>query len=117
MARVRVKRIYEDRAVADGVRVLVDRVWPRGMTKSKARVDLWLKSVAPSTEVRKWFDHDPKKWAGFKKRYFAELDAGPGGLDELLVRARDGVVTLVYSARDERHNQAVALGEYLNARL
>ena len=115
--KIRVKRVYEPASKADGFRVLVDRVWPRGMTKPRARVDVWLKSVAPSTELRKWFGHDPRKWAGFKKRYFAELDEGSEGYGELLERAGAGVVTLVYSARDERHNQAVALQEYLSARL
>ena len=110
---IRLKRVYEGATNADGYRVLVDRVWPRGVTKERAKIDVWLKSVAPSTQLRKWFDHDPRKWLEFKKRYFAELDAGPDGLDELLGRARASVVTLVYSARDEQHNQAVALREYL----
>ena len=114
MHRISVKRVYEPASKADGFRVLVDRVWPRGVTKQRAKVDVWLKSVAPSTELRKWFDHDPRKWSGFKKRYFAELDAGPPGLDELVSRASASVLTLVFSARDEQHNQAVALRDYLN---
>ncbi len=117
MPRIGVKRVYEPASKADGFRVLVDRVWPRGVTKQRAKVDVWLKSVAPSAELRKWFDHDPRKWPEFKSRYFAELDAGPPGLDELLNRATDSVVTLVFSARDEQYNQAVALREYLNGRL
>ena len=114
MYRIAVKRVYEAASVADGFRVLVDRVWPRGFSKERADIDLWLKSVAPSTELRKWFDHDPSKWREFKLRYFAELEAQPTGLDELMDRASDSVVTLVFSAKDEQHNQAVALREYLN---
>jgi uncharacterized protein YeaO (DUF488 family) len=113
MAQIKTKRVYEGKTQADGFRVLVDRVWPRGVSKQRAQVDLWLKTVAPSTELRKWFDHDPKKWSTFKKRYFAELDDGPVGLDQLLGQASDRVVTLVFSARDFQHNQAVALREYL----
>ncbi len=114
MRRIKVKRVYEPARKADGLRVLVDRVWPRGFTKRRAKVDLWLKSVAPSTQLRKWFDHDPRKWSEFKEQYFAELDTAPPGLDELLSRATASVVTLVFSARDEQHNQAVALREYLD---
>ena len=110
---VKVKRVYDTADPRDGFRILVDRVWPRGVSKAAARVDLWLKSVAPSTELRKWFDHDARKWGGFKKRYFAELDQGPPGLAELLERVAAGPVTLIFSARDASHNQAVALQEYL----
>lgn len=113
MANVKVKRVYDAPAKADGHRVLVDRVWPRGVSKETAAVDEWLKSVAPSTELRKWFGHDPDKWDEFRRRYFAELDAGPEGLDELLARAVAGPVTLVYSARDTDRNQAVALKQWL----
>ena len=116
MPRMNIKRVYEPASKADGFRVLVDRVWPRGVTKQRANVDLWLKSVAPSTQLRKWFDHDPRKWSEFKNRYFAELDVSPPGLDELQSRTTASVVTLVYSARDEQHNQAVALREYLRQR-
>ena len=117
MPGISVKRVYEAAGKADGFRVLVDRVWPRGVTKQRASIDLWLKSVAPSTQLRKWFDHDPRKWPEFKGRYFAELDAEPPGLDELLSRATASVVTLVFSARNEQYNQAVALREYLNSLL
>ena len=116
MSRIRVKRVYEPARKADGFRVLVDRVWPRGVTKERANVDLWLKSVAPSSQLRKWFGHDPRKWSEFKKRYFDELDAAPSDVDELLDRATSSVVTLVFSARDKQHNQAVALREYLDRR-
>ena len=115
MAHIKTKRVYEGKTRADGFRVLVDRVWPRGVSKQRAQVDVWLKSVGPSTELRKWFDHDPKKWSAFKKRYFTELDDGPVGLDQLLGHVSDRVVTLVFSARDTQHNQAVALREYLEA--
>ncbi len=108
------KRVYDPVSNDDGFRVLVDRVWPRGVSKPRARADLWLPSVAPSTELRKWFAHDPQKWPEFKRRYFDELDAIPGDLDPLLSAARQGRVTLLYSARDPRHNQAAALGEYLD---
>lgn len=114
---IRIKRVYEPRMPADGYRVLVDRVWPRGFTKERAAVDAWLKSVAPSTALRKWSGHDPTKWDEFRHRYFVELDAGPEGLDGLVARARAGVVTLVYSARDTEHNQAVALAEWLERAL
>ena len=114
MRRIKTKRVYEAATKADGQRVLVDRVWPRGVTKQRASVDVWLKTVAPSTALRKWFDHDPLKWSEFKKRYFAELDTAPEGLDDLRSRVETSVVTLVFSARDERHNQAVALREYLD---
>ena len=114
MPRISVKRVYEPTRKTDGFRVLVDRVWPRGVTKQRANIDLWLKSVAPSTQLRKWFDHDPRKWSEFKNRYFVELDAGPLGLDEVVSRATASVVTLVFSARNEQYNQAVALREYLD---
>lgn len=117
MGVIKVKRVYDGATSRDGFRILVDRVWPRGVTKQRAKVDLWLKSVAPSTELRKWFGHDAKKWKEFKRRYFAELDNGPPGLDQLLQRATGGVVTLVFSARDPDNNQAVALREYLEDRL
>ena len=115
MARIQTKRVYERASRDDGFRVLVDRVWPRGMSKQQAQVHTWMKSVAPSTALRKWFGHDAAKWQEFKQRYFAELDEGPPGLDELLERARSGVVTLVFSARDPEHNQASALREYIEA--
>lgn len=114
MATIRIKRVYDAPAQDDGHRVLVDRVWPRGVSRESAAVDEWLKSVAPGTALRQWFGHDPAKWNEFRRRYFAELDAGPEGLDGLLTRARaPGTLTLVYSARDTEHNQAVALREWL----
>jgi len=117
MPRIRTKRVYETPEATDGRRILVDRVWPRGMTKKRLGADVWLKSVAPSTELRNWFKHDPSKWKGFKARYFMELDQNPAGLATLIDVVQKRVVTLLYSARDNEHNQAVALKEYLSARL
>lgn len=106
--RISLKRAYDPPQAADGKRVLVDRIWPRGMTKEKAKIDLWLKDVAPSTELRQWFGHDPQRWAEFRKKYRAELKGNPA-LDELRKMAGKGKVTLVYAARDEEHNNAVVL--------
>lgn len=114
---IRTKRVYEPAAPTDGLRVLVDRIWPRGLRREQVRADLWLKAAAPSTALRQWFAHDPAKWLGFKRRYFAELDARADALAPLLQAARQQRVTLLFSAADERHNQAVALREYLLARL
>ncbi len=107
------KRAYEPASRADGVRVLVDRVWPRGLTKSKVAIDQWMKDVAPSTALRQWFGHDPERWTEFRRRYRAELARHPALLKELRAIARKGPLTLVYSARDEAHNQAVVLRERL----
>ena len=110
---VELKRAYEKPAEGDGLRILVDRLWPRGVAKSAARIDLWLKEIAPSTALRKWFGHDPAKWAEFRKRYFRELDANPEAVEQLKEHARQGKVTLVYGAKDQEHNDAVAIREYL----
>ncbi len=110
---IRTKRVYEKPSRDDGRRVLVDRLWPRGFSKREAKVDFWLKEIGPSDELRKWFGHDPAKWEQFKKRYFAELAARRDMVDRLLDMAREGDLTLVYSAKDQQHNQAVALKEYL----
>ncbi len=110
------KRVYEPADPNDGLRVLVDRVWPRGMTKEQVQADLWLKDVAPSTALRKWFGHDRLKWEIFKQRYFIELDAKPEALARLLDEAAKTRVTLLFSARDTECNQAVALMDYLLAR-
>lgn len=112
---IKVKRIYEPLDRDDGFRVLVDRVWPRGVRKDEARVDLWLKDVAPSTELRRWFGHDPTKWAEFCRRYRAELKQHADALAMLRNKADGRVVTLVYAARDPEHNNAVALAEVLSA--
>jgi uncharacterized protein YeaO (DUF488 family) len=110
---VRIKRVYEQPDKVDGTRILVDRLWPRGLSKEKARVDLWLKDVAPSTELRKWFGHDPDKWPEFQTRYRAELRSNEEQLLLLKQEAAKGTVTLVYGARDEKHNEAVVLQEIL----
>lgn len=107
---IRIKRIYEQVAEEDGFRILVDRLWPRGLSKEKAKVDLWMKEVAPSGELRKWFSHDPAKWAEFKKKYGKELVAKQPLLKEIRRMEKEkGTVTLLYSARDVEHNNAVAL--------
>lgn len=115
--RVRTKRIYEasDRP-GDGRRILVDRIWPRGISKERADLDAWCPEVAPSTELRRWFGHDPRRWAEFLRRYEAEL-ASSEPFGDLVAQAEHGDVTLLYSARDTEHNQAVALAGFLERRL
>jgi uncharacterized protein YeaO (DUF488 family) len=111
--QVQIKRAYEASSPHDGTRVLVDRLWPRGVKKADARISEWMKEVAPSTELRKWFGHDPARWEDFRRRYKAELAAKKELLDDLRELARKGRLTLVYSAHDEAHNQAVVLREML----
>jgi uncharacterized protein YeaO (DUF488 family) len=111
---VKIKRAYESPAEEDGARILVDRLWPRGLTKEKARIDLWLKEIAPSTELRKWFAHDAAKWAEFKRRYRQELKQHAEELAILKKQMRAGPVTLIYAAKDEAHNEAAILQERLN---
>ncbi len=115
VTNIKTKRVYEEAEPDDGVRVLVDRVWPRGQTKEDVAADLWLEEVAPSTELRTWFGHDPEKWEAFKQRYFAELDEKGEAVGTLLEMAKRGRLTLLYAARDTEHNQAVALHAYLMA--
>lgn len=110
---VKIKRVYEHPEKEDGTRILVDRLWPRGLTKAKAALDLWLKEIAPSTELRKWFGHDPDKWTEFKSRYRAELKKNDEPLTLLKKQIEKGAVTLVYGAKDEEHNEAVVLQEFL----
>lgn len=110
---LQVKRMYEPPAQSDGCRVLVERLWPRGISKERAKLDLWLKDVAPSPALRKWFAHDPKKWDEFRKRYWAELEQAPAAVEQLRQLRRQGSLTLVYAARDEQHNSAVALKDFL----
>ena len=107
------KRAYEKRSNDDGFRILVERLWPRGLTKQRAAVDLWLKDVAPSPELRKWFGHDPAKWEQFQKRYWKELEKKDEAVRLLKQKAKKGPVTLVYAARDEDHNGALALKRFL----
>jgi len=109
--KIRIKRVYEQPNKQDGRRILVDRLWPRGLTKEKAGIDLWLKDIAPSTELRKWFAHDPGRWEEFKKLYLAELKGNSGQIQLLKQELAKGTVTLVYAARDEEHNQAVVIQE------
>ena len=113
---ITLKRAYDRVSRSDGTRFLVERLWPRGITKVKLHVDAWLKEVGPSTELRKWFSHDPERWDEFRKRYFRELDAQPEAWRPILSFARRGAVTLVYSSHDTEHNNAVALREYLRAK-
>jgi uncharacterized protein YeaO (DUF488 family) len=113
---IKLKRAYERPSPADGFRVLVERLWPRGVSKEQARLDLWLKDVAPSTELRQWFGHDPARWKEFQQRYRAELRDKKDGLALLRQKDQEGTVTLVYGARDEEHNAAVALKRVLESR-
>jgi uncharacterized protein YeaO (DUF488 family) len=114
-SQLRLKRAYAPPAEEDGVRILVDRLWPRGLTKSKAAIDQWMKEVAPSAELRKWFGHEPDRWPEFRRRYREELRRHSAELDEIRELAQQGPVTLVFSARDEQHNDAVVLKEALAA--
>ena len=114
---IRVKRIYESPEPADGYRLLVDRLWPRGVSKKSASLDAWMREVAPSSELRRWFGHDASRWREFKRRYGVELDIHQDLVAEILSLARERPVTLIYSARDSNHNQAVALEEYLSAKV
>lgn len=113
MTAIRLKRIYAPAAEHDGFRVLVDRLWPRGVSKARAALTLWCKDAAPSTELRRWFGHDPDHWAEFRDRYREELRANSVALAPLRDLIRQGPVTLLYAARDERHNEAVVLREFL----
>ena len=111
--QIELKRAYDPPAPGDGRRVLVDRIWPRGIARDDLRIDAWLKELAPSAGLRKWFGHDPKKWEQFKERYARELEKRPDGLAQLVEMAKAGRLTLVFGARDTEHNNAVALREYL----
>jgi uncharacterized protein YeaO (DUF488 family) len=112
---IRIKRVYDPVGENDGYRVLVDRVWPRGLSRDKARIDEWAKELAPSRELRQWFGHDPAKWEAFRQRYFAELARQEGRLQEFAEMARSAPLTLVFSSRETRYNNAVALKEYLES--
>ncbi len=110
---IKVKRVYEPPEPADGARFLVERFWPRGMNKASLAMQAWLKELAPGDELRRWFGHQPEKWAEFRKRYFAELDSRPEALQPLLEALGRGDVTLLYSARENEYNNAVALKKYI----
>lgn len=112
-SHLRLKRAYEPAQPNDGVRILVDRLWPRGLSKAKAALDDWMKEIAPSAELRKWFGHDPARWAEFQHRYRAELRGQSEALNRIRTLGRAGVVTLIYSAHDEQHNNAVVLRDAL----
>jgi uncharacterized protein YeaO (DUF488 family) len=111
--RISIKRIYEPPSPGDGRRILVDRLWPRGVSKASAHLDAWLKEVAPSSELRRWFDHRPERWPAFRQRYIGELKSNPS-LSTLREMAAGAPVTLLYAARDQAHNEAVVLAELLS---
>ena len=111
---IKIKRVYEKPEGEDGIRILVDRLWPRGLTKEKASIDLWLKDIAPSTQLRKWFNHDPEKWNEFKKRYLAELNENKKSVAMLKEQLTKGDVTLIFGAKDEKHNEALVLKEFFS---
>lgn len=111
-----IKRIYDEPDKKDGFRVLMDRLWPRGLRKDQVKVDLWMKKIAPSNELRKWFGHDPEKWAEFKRRYFGELKNRKELVDLIRDKSKKGKVVLLYGAKEERFNNAVALKEYVERR-
>ena len=111
--RIKVKRVYDKAESGDGYRILVDRLWPRGLTKDGAKVDLWLQDIAPSTELRMWFAHDSKKWGGFKKRYMSELKDKTALVERIRLHAKKGIVTLLFGASEERYNNAIVVKEFL----
>lgn len=113
---IRVKRVYESPVPKDGTRILVERLWPRGLSRERAAVDLWLKEIAPSPELRKWFGHDPAKWQEFQRRYEAELREKENAVRVLKEKRKEGTVTLVYAARDKENNSAVVLKRFLERR-
>jgi uncharacterized protein YeaO (DUF488 family) len=112
---IKLKRVYEKPASNDGFRVLVERLWPRGLTKETARLDLWLKDVAPSPELRKWYSHDVSKWNEFQKRYRAELAKQHDALQQIEEKQQEGTVTFVYAARDDEHNSALVLKQFIES--
>lgn len=116
LAKIRVKRAHEEPSPSDGFRILVDRLWPRGLTKDRVQLNMWIKDIAPSHELRRWFGHDPQKWREFKKKHFIELDANPITVETLLpCLQRESVVTFVYGSKEEKLNNAVALQTYFGS--
>ncbi len=113
---IKIKRVYEEADEGDGFRVLVDRLWPRGLSKDKAKVDMWLKDIAPGDALRKWFAHDPGKWTEFKHQYFEELKDKKELVDMVIEKSRSGVVILLYGTKEERYNNAFALKEYIESK-
>ncbi len=114
---INIRRVYDQPSRNDGKRILIDRLWPRGLKKEDAHIDVWMKDVAPSTELRKWFNHDPDKWAEFKKRFFMELRGRRAIVEEIVNLARNGTVTLLFGSKEDRFNNAVALKEYIEAEI
>ena len=113
---IKIKRIYEAPAAGDGFRVLVDRLWPRGLSKEKAKVDLWLREISPSNELRQWYGHDPEKWAEFKRKYREEIEGKKPELDLLRQKARGGTITFLFSSKEEKLNNAAALKEFFETK-
>ena len=113
---IEIRRVYDEKRRSGGYRVLVDRIWPRGLKKDDVKPDLWLRDIAPSSELRKWFGHEPEKWQEFKERYFRELKARREDVQELLEHESKGKLILLFGAKDTEHNNAVALKEYLEGR-
>ncbi|HET7643317.1 MAG TPA: DUF488 family protein [Nitrososphaeraceae archaeon] len=114
---IKAKRVYDKQEADDGFRVLVDRVWPRGLKKNNIKIDLWQKDIAPSTSLRKWFNHDQRKWNEFKSRYYGELNNKQEIIRILLEKAENGIITLLYSSKEENYNNAIALKEFLDLKL
>lgn len=114
---IKTKRIYDPPSAEDGFRILVDRLWPRGLSKEKAKVDLWLKEIAPSNQLRKWYGHAPEKWPEFKKRYFKEIECNKEGWDLIVKKAKEGIVTFLFSSKEEKLNNATALKELVGRNL
>ena len=113
--KILVKRVYEETDNVDGRRILVDRLWPRGLSKAKANVHIWMKDISPSTDLRRWYGHDPNKWSTFRARYAVELDENKGDVEKLLAEVQAGTVTLLYGSKERKLNNAVALKEYIES--
>jgi uncharacterized protein YeaO (DUF488 family) len=117
LVMIKIKRVYDHPSKGDGKRILIDRLWPRGLKKEDAHIDEWMKVIAPSNQLRKWFNHDPKKWDEFKSRFFTELRGNREIVEGIINAARKGTVTLLFGSKEERFNNAVALKEYIDARM
>jgi uncharacterized protein YeaO (DUF488 family) len=114
---IKIKRVYDKIDESDALRILIDRLWPRGLSKEKVKIDLWLKDIAPNNDLRKWYAHDPKKWDEFKKKYFKELNSQKDPVDLIIQKSKRGNVTLLYSAKDKKFNNAAALKEYIETKV
>jgi len=113
--KIDIKRVYEAPSKSDGKRILIDRLWPRGISKEKAEIHYWAKTISPSAQLRQWYQHDPEKWQDFKKKYFQELNSNPEGMNELRNQIGRGKITLIFSSKEEKLNNATALKEYLES--